>query len=124
MENMIKPELLIVDDEPLYTQFLKDALLTNYNELDVDVCFNGFAAELKINSFNPTVVLLDMKMPVVDGLQVCERIKRDPLLSHIRIIVMSGAIDDDMKKCLINWGVEAYFEKPLEINKLIAQLNF
>ena len=116
--------LLIVDDEPLYTEFLKDALSENYNDLDIDVCFNGFAAGLKMNSFNPTVVLLDIKMPAIDGLQVCEKIKQDPLLNHTRVIVMSGGIDDDMKKRLINEGAEAYFEKPIEMNKLMAQLNF
>jgi len=90
--------LLIVDDEPLFAEYLKDALSEQYNELDIDICFNGFAAGLKINNFNPTVVLLDIMMPAIDGLQVCEQINQDPLLSHIRIIAMSGGIDDDTHK--------------------------
>jgi len=116
--------LLIVDDEPLYTTFLKDALLESYNNLDIDVCFNGFAAGLKMNGFKPTIVLLDIMMPAVDGLQFCEQIKQDPLLNHTRVIVMSGVIDNDMKKRLMNAGAEAYFEKPIDMNKLMAQLDF
>ena len=119
-----KIRLLIVDDEPLYTELLRDTLSMNYDELDIDVCFNGFAAGLKINSFNPNVVLLDVMMPAVDGLEVCEQIKQNPLLKHTRVIAMSGGIDDDMKKLLINKGAEAYFEKPIDMNKLMLQLNF
>jgi CheY-like chemotaxis protein len=115
--------LLIVDDEPLYTVFLKDVLSTNYQELEIDICFNGFAAGLKINSFNPTVVLLDVMMPAIDGLQVCEQIKQDPLLQHTRVIVMSGGIDDNKKQRLIDAGAEAYFEKPIDIKQLMRQLN-
>ena len=116
--------LLIVDDEPLYAEFLKDYLSAKYNELDIDVCFNGFAAGLKINSFNPTVILLDIRTPGVDGLQFCEQIKQDPVHNHIRVIAMSGGIEVDMKKRLGNLGTEAYFEKPIDMNKLMAQLNF
>ena len=119
-----KQRLLIVDDEPLYTAFLKDALSENYNDLDIEVCFNGFAASLKMNDFKPTVVLLDIMMPAIDGLQLCQQIKQDPLLNHTRVIVMSGGIDNDLKKRLISEGAEAYFEKPIDMNKLIAQLNF
>jgi len=124
LEQNTKQRILIVDDEPLYTSFLRDALLESYNDLDIDVCFNGFAAGLKVNSFKPTVVLLDIMMPAVDGLQVCEQIKQDPHLRHTRIIVMSGGIDNDMKKRLLNEGAEAYFEKPIDINQLLAQLDF
>ena len=119
-----KQRLLIVDDEPLYADFLKDALSESCNELDIDVCFNGFAAGLKMNSFKPTVVLVDIMMPAVDGLQFCQQIKQDPLLNHTRVIVMSGAIDDDMKERLTKEGAEAYFEKPINMNKLMKQLNF
>jgi len=124
VEQNNKQRILIVDDEPLYTAFLKDALLENYNDVDIDVCFNGFAAGLKMSSFKPTVVLLDIMMPAVDGLEFCEQIKQDPLLNHTRVIVMSGGIDNDMKKRLINEGAEEYFEKPIDINKLMAQLDF
>lgn len=115
--------LLIVDDEPLYTVYLKDALSIKYQDLEIDICFNGFAAGLKINSFNPTVVLLDVVMPAVDGLQVCEQIKQDPLLKHIRVIVMSGGVDDEKKQRLMSAGAEAYFEKPINISELMKQLN-
>ena len=69
------------------------------------------------------MVLLDVMMPTIDGLQVCEQIKQDPLLQHTRIIVMSGGIDDDKKQRLMDAGAEAYFEKPIDINQLMRQLN-
>ena len=62
-------------------------------------------------------------MPAIDGLQVCEQIKQDPLLQHTRVIVMSGGIDDDKKQRLIDAGAEAYFEKPIDIKQLMRQLN-
>ncbi len=61
-----------------------------------------------INSFEPTIILLDLMMPAVDGFQVCKQIKQDPLLRHIRVI---------------DAGAETCLEKPIKIEKLLELLN-
>jgi excisionase family DNA binding protein len=118
-----KQRILIVDDEPLFAGFLKDALLFDHENLIIDVCFNGFAAGMLINSFEPTIILLDLMMPAIDGFQLCKQIKQDPLLSHIRIIAMSGHTSELIKKKVIDAGAETCLEKPINIEKLLELLN-
>ncbi len=118
-----KQRILIVDDEPLFAAFLKDALLFDHENLIIDVCFNGFAAGMIINSFDPTIVLLDLMMPAIDGFQVCRQIKQDPLLCHIRVIGMSGNTSEMIKKKIIDAGAETCLEKPINIEKLRELLN-
>ncbi len=118
-----KQRLLIVDDEPLYADFLKEALSLAHEELEIDLCFNGFAAGLRISSFKPTIVLLDLMMPAFDGFEVCEQMKKDPLLKHIRVIAMTGNLSPENKQRIMDSGAEACFSKPIVVSELIEQLD-
>ncbi len=118
-----KQRILIVDDEPLFAGFIKDALSLEYENIDIETCFNGFAAGLKVNYFEPTIIILDLMMPAIDGFEFCNQIKQDPLLNHIRIIAITGYVTKDNQQKIIKAGAEICLEKPLNLNKLVAQLN-
>ncbi|NRA55124.1 MAG: response regulator [Gammaproteobacteria bacterium] len=120
--NDNKPKVLIVDDESLFAQFLKTALLVNDEELEVAISLDGFDAGIMVKEFQPTVVLLDIMMEGIDGFQVCKKIKQDPLLQHIRVIVLSGNITLSQKQRLMDLGAETCFDKPVDMSELIRRL--
>ncbi len=123
LEESDKQRILIVDDEPLYAGFIKDALSLEYENIDIEICYNGFAAGLKVNCFKPTIIILDLMMPAIDGFEFCNQIKQDPLLNHIRIIAITGYVTEENQQKIIKSGAEICLEKPLNIGKLIKQLN-
>ncbi len=119
--NMIdsdKLKILIVDDERQFAEFLQTALLLHNDKLDITISLDGFDAGIKIKEFKPALILLDINMTGMNGFQVCEKIKQDPLLQHIRVIAISGNINSADKQRLLALGAETCFEKPIDMSKL------
>lgn len=111
-------KILIVDDDVQFAKLLKTLLLRENETLNIETSFDGFDAGVKLKEFNPGIVLLDLKMPQMDGFQVCSQIKRDPTLKHIRVISMSGDVNESVRRRIIDAGAEACFQKPINISLL------
>jgi serine phosphatase RsbU (regulator of sigma subunit) len=116
-----KPRILIVDDEPFNLNFLEQELEDlNYETVTAT---NGQDALDKINSQSPDLVLLDIMMPILDGFAVLERVKADPAVRDIPIIVISA--NNDLKSVVkgIHLGAEDYLPKPFEPTLLQARIQ-
>lgn len=124
-----KVKILIVDDEEMFAELLETVLVLQFNELEfseaeVKISLNGFDAGIQLKAFAPNIVLLDLMMENIDGFQICQQIKQDPLLKHIRVIAMSGNASTRNRQEIIKAGAEALLEKPINIAELTKQLNF
>ena len=107
-------KLLIVDDEIEICDFLKSFF--EERDFDVVTALNGQAALEQVEKFKPSVVLLDIKMPGISGIQVLEEIKK----KHPRIkVIMVTAIEtrDKIEECL-RLGADNYITKPLSLEYL------
>ena len=107
-------KLLIVDDEIEICDFLKSFF--EERDFDVVTALNGQAALEQVEKFKPSVVLLDIKMPGISGIQVLEEIKK----KHPRIkVIMVTAIEtrDKIEECL-RLGSDNYITKPLSLEYL------
>src|SRR5438874_4921216 len=83
--------ILVVDDDALNRRLLKKSLEeTGHRTTDVD---NGFAALTALEADQPDLVLLDIMMPGLDGMEVLSRMKENPALVHIPVIMISGVED-------------------------------
>src|SRR5881397_159953 len=91
--------VLIVDDDPINRRLLTKSLEADgHRTTDAD---NGFAAMSAFDADRPDVVLLDIEMPGIDGIEVLERMKADAGLRHIPVIMISGVEDtDSIVRCL------------------------
>jgi class 3 adenylate cyclase len=115
------PKVLIVDDEPFNLDYLEQELEDgNYHIL---TAVNGQDALEKIQSELPDLVLLDIMMPVLDGFAVLARIKADPRLRDIPVIVISAANDLESVVKGIQGGAEDYLPKPFEPTLLHARIS-
>lgn len=123
-DNEDKCKILIVDDEKIFAEFLETILGLEFNEVEVKVSLNGFDAGIQLKEFKPSIVLLDLMMANIDGFQICQQIKQDPSLKHIRVIAMSGNANAKNKQKIIKVGAEACLEKPINVAELTKQLNF
>jgi len=114
-------KILIVDDDPDIRDVLKLTLAEeNY---DVTEASDGEEA-LKIISSKPfDLVLLDFKMPKMDGRQVCMKVKKDLLLRHLPIIMVTGKGEISDKVDGIDAGADDYIVKPFEPKELLARIR-
>jgi adenylate cyclase len=104
--------ILIVDDDPLNRRLLEKSLEANgQRTTSVD---NGFAALSAVDGDPPDVVLLDIEMPGLDGIEVLERIKADTNLRHIPVIMISGVEGTESIVRCIEAGAEDYLPKPFD----------
>ena len=106
--------LLLVDDEKEFVQTLSDRL--KLREFNSEIAFDGEEA-LKITEKEETeVMILDLKMPGIDGFEVLRKIKKNK--PHIEVIILTGhGSEDDRQKCL-DLGAFAYLQKPADIELL------
>lgn len=119
MSNAAK--ILVVDDDPYILMSLE--FLMKKNGFQVVVARNGTEALECITKDMPTLVLLDIMMPDVDGYAICKHIKSTKELKHIKVIFLSAKTkESDIKKGL-ELGAERYISKPFSTRDLMKQVK-
>jgi class 3 adenylate cyclase len=113
--------ILIVDDDPLNRRLLTKSLDgEGHRTTDVD---NGFAALSAIGTAQPDLVLLDIEMPGLDGIEVLDRIKSDAQMRHIPVIMISGVDDSDSVVRCLEAGADDFLPKPFDPTILRARIG-
>ncbi|MBF0594800.1 MAG: response regulator [Candidatus Omnitrophica bacterium] len=115
-------KILIVDDDHEMANALRRVLM-NQKKYTVEVCYDGPAAEQKVREFHPDLILLDLKMPGMDGYEVCVRLRQDPATKDLKIIVVSGALDMDSVERFMKAGANDYLTKPFRNEFLILKVE-
>jgi len=119
--NLRNPVILCVDDEEESLKLLEIILVrSGYQVVGVP---SGREALLKIKSQTIDLVLLDIIMPGMDGIEVCRNIKEDQKLSDIPIIMITGLASHQDRVRGIEVGVEDYFTKPFNMTELLARIK-
>ena len=72
--------------------------------------------------FRPDVMLLDFKLPDINGNVVCKTVRSQPTLQHMRIIIISGVADPDEVEELLKAGADEFIKKPFEIDVVISRV--
>lgn len=115
--------ILIVDDDAGVTGFLTELLADAEFNTVVDTARDGFEAGLKVHSFLPDVVLLDLMMPGLKGPEVCRHIRQMPGHADLRVIGMTGHLSPDNERDMREAGAECCLAKPLDVPQLLERLG-
>lgn len=115
--------VLIVDDDIQMARFLNDFLEDQDIKIETEVANYSFEAGLKVRSFNPHVVLLDLMMPGLDGFQVCQMMKADSSMKKISVIAMTGYPSDENLNKIKAAGAEHCLSKPIDTTELLNILT-
>ena len=119
--NLQHPVILCVDDEEANLELLKEILIPyGYEVVSVT---NGKDALLGVKSQAVDLILLDINMPEMDGLEVCRQVKEDENLRDIPIIMITGLASHEDRIRGIEAGVEDYFTKPFHKEELLARIK-
>ena len=91
--------------------------------LQVQEAKDGFEAGKKISNFQPHLVILDVILPGLDGIQVCRDIRHDPETAHTPVIMVTGYDDPKIRETLKKLHVQGTFLKPVRINQLLDSIR-
>jgi DNA-binding response OmpR family regulator len=116
-----KRRVLIVDDDPGIVELLTD-VLTEGGKFECRAVNNGFEAGKQANEYHPDLIILDIMLPDINGKAVCEAIRRDPNLTDIKIICISGMVEEDKISELMAAGADSFMHKPLDIDALKTKI--
>jgi DNA-binding response OmpR family regulator len=114
-------KILIVDDEPNIVMSLEYTF--KKNNFEVFIARDGQEAlDILKNQF-PDIIILDIMMPLVDGFETLEQIKKNEQLNHCKVIFLSAKNkESDIEKGM-SLGADAYLTKPFSIKKVVEQVN-
>lgn len=105
------PLVLVVEDSRTQAKQLENRLL-EYG-VQVVVAYDGLTGLQMAMEYHPDLIVLDMKLPKMDGVQVCQRLKRSKDTTHIPVIILSSADDPDNTMAGLNAGAEDYIPKDI-----------
>ena len=115
-----KKKLLVADDNNDFRNFLKEQLSEEYQVFDAP---DGEAAEKLAAEQNPDLIISDVMMPNVDGIELCRRIKTNMETSHIPIILLTARTSDDLKINGYSVGADSYMAKPFNMDMLRVRIR-
>jgi two-component system, OmpR family, phosphate regulon response regulator PhoB len=118
---MSKPRILIVDDETS----LVDVLAYNFARegFDVATAHDGREALLKCRTSVPDIVLLDVMLPVMDGLQVCRQIRGDARMKDVRVLMLTAKGEETDEIVGFHLGADDYVAKPFRTRPLVERVK-
>jgi DNA-binding response OmpR family regulator len=113
--------ILIVDDERTIREMLW-SLLAEEGYL-LDCAENGYDGYEKARKLIPNLILLDVTMPVMDGFEACRKIKTEPPLARVPIIMITAVSDDQSRIRSIQSGADDFISKPFDLEELLAKVK-
>lgn len=116
----MKKRVLIVDDDIMTLKILKKYLEGTY---DVVIENAGYRFVEKMGSYNADLILLDIEMPVVNGLQAYDMLLKNPDLNDIPVVFLSGVSNPNLVRELMNKGAAGYLVKTIPKGELLARLE-
>lgn len=116
-----KATILIADDRIDNVELVRDLLtLEGYKILGA---YNGGEALTSIRQHLPDLVILDIEMPIMNGYEVCERLKADPATENIPVLMLTAWAAPDQRVKGLRLGAEDYLAKPFDYNELVARVE-
>lgn len=119
---MEKKKVLVVDDEEDFLKVTK-LNLEKTDKYEVKVLSSAKSIISEVHAFSPDVILLDLLLPAIGGIEACEMLNQDPQSKNIPIIIVSAIGKEGDKRKAYMMGVSDYLVKPIEKNALIAKIE-
>ena len=114
--------ILVVDDDTAIRAMLIEALTYGHQYL-VEEASNGIEASIKLGTYRPDLLILDIFMPEMDGLEVCRSIRSEPKLSEMKVIITTGYPDHPKLEEVVKLGFGNIFSKPFDLMKFVKDID-
>jgi len=117
---MVQRILVVEDDDELSTLL---RLMLKLSDWEIGSASNGYEALEQARIFKPTLVLLDIMLPGIDGIEVCRRLQADPDLKNIPVVILSAKGDPQTRQAAQDAGAIEYWTKPVVPQQLLGGIR-
>ena len=114
-------KILIVDDEPDIVEFIQYNL--EREGFDTETAYNGEEAIAKARSVRPDIIILDVMMPVMDGIEACRIIKEDERIKNTFVVFLTARSEEYSELAGFEVGADDYISKPFEPKELLLRIK-
>ncbi|MBL7811682.1 MAG: response regulator transcription factor [Bacteroidetes bacterium] len=115
------PKILVVDDEQDILEIIRHTL--NKEGFEVHVAANGAQALEQARRIHPELILMDVMMPVMDGMEACRQLKEDPETKGIAIVFLTARSEEFAELAGFEAGADDYISKPIRPRVLLSRLK-
>ncbi|HBT78318.1 MAG TPA: regulator [Planctomycetaceae bacterium] len=116
-----KRKVLVVDDDKDLVELIVDVLERD-GRFETRSVNNGFDAGMMVKEYRPDLIVLDVMLPDINGKEVCQKIRSDNSLEEVKIICISGMVEEDKIAELKIAGANDFLQKPFDSEKLIERM--
>ncbi len=116
-----KSTIMVVDDNPDIVTIVKTLL--ERKGFKVQSAYSGLEFFNLLTKKKPTLIILDIMMPQMDGMEVLVRLRRNPSTSSVPVILLTGKVNDEDVYRGYNFGADYYVKKPFDTFNLLAGIN-
>jgi excisionase family DNA binding protein len=120
IEGIARRRVLIVDDDTKLLKSIERSLKKYSSRINLQTATNGIDALVLVGAFKPHLIVLDVFMPEIDGLEVCRRLKANPDTAHIQVMITSAQPKNDLDKKAKDAGASLYAPKPIDTSTLLT----
>lgn len=113
--------ILIIDDDKTLLETMVEALSLNQT-YKLETATDGYEGLIKVGTFHPHLLILDLRMPGLDGFQVCRRVKADPVTYSAKILAITAYPEGDARDKIMQAGADGFLEKPFDLAALKAEV--
>lgn len=116
-----KRKVLVVDDDLELVELIQ-RVLDDDGRFEVRTVNNGFDAGMMVKEYRPDLIVLDVMLPDINGKEVCQRVRSDANMEEVRILCISGMIEEDKIQDLKLAGADDFLSKPFDLEELIDRM--
>ncbi len=116
-------KILVVDDEEAVAKMIAKTIQQAHPDHEILIAIDGFKAGTTVATAKPAVVVLDLRMPGMDGYEVCKQIKSDEATKHIEVIAITAYHSDEAEQKILECGARKCMAKPLDTDALLKEIE-
>jgi excisionase family DNA binding protein len=117
------PRVLVVDDEASVARLIATEIKARHPDFEVAEAYDGFSAGETVAAWEPDLVILDLRMPGMDGYEVCRRIKSRPETQKTEVIATTGYFTPEAAEQILACGARTCLAKPLDMAGLLRAVE-
>lgn len=115
--------VLLVDDDAVFSTYLRQIILAARPGIQVESASDGFEAGQLTEAFRPQLVVLDIQMPRIDGIELCRRLRASPTTANADLVVMSSALTEENIAAVRAAGANRWLEKGASRAEILVALG-
>ncbi len=117
-----KIKILVIDDDGAFREFIKDALDV-FSNFELREASDGMQGVLLIGTWQPDLVILDLRMPNMNGIDFCRLLRQNEDTEDVKVIITSAHLSAEAKAEILKLSVDVVLEKPVRLGSIVAAVE-